>query len=55
MIILLIHDLGESKVCNLNVPTNISTREEDVTGLEIVVDNGRLDFVQILQGRNDLV
>lgn len=54
IIVLLIHDLGQSKVCYLDLTAHVALGQEDVAGLQVVVDNRRLDLVQVLECRHHL-
>lgn len=50
IVVLLVHDLGEAEVCDFDLPTHVALSQQDVAGLQVVVDHGRLDFVQVFEG-----
>lgn len=54
IVIVLVHNLGEAKVGDLYVAAYTAVAQEDVARLEVVMDDGRLDFVQVFEGRHDL-
>merc|ERR1712243_332664 len=56
VVVIIVHYLGQTKISYLNVTRNgiSATREQDVSRLEIVVDDGRFYLVEILQGRDNL-
>lgn len=54
VVVLLIHDLGEAEVGDLDLAADVPLREQDVPRLQVVVDDGRLDLVQVLQRRHYL-
>ena len=48
IVIVLVHDFGEAKVGDLYVAANGAVAQEDVAWLEVVMDDGRLDLVEVL-------
>lgn len=54
VIILLIHNLREAEVRDLDLAAHVALREQDVARLQVVVDDRRLDLVQVLEGRHHL-
>lgn len=45
VVVLLVHHLGQAEISDFNFATDIALGQEDVAGLQIVVNNRRFDFV----------
>ena len=55
IVVVVVHDLGQAKIRNPYVAAEaVPAAEQDVAGLDVVVDDGRLDLVEVLEGRDDL-
>ena len=50
IVIVLVHDLGESKIRDLDIAANVAVAEQNVARLQVVVNDGRFDLVQVLEG-----
>ena len=52
---LVVHDLGQAKVRDLDVPVEtVSADEKDIAGLQVIVNDGRFDLVEINESRHNL-
>lgn len=54
VVVLLVHDFAEAEVGDLDLAAHVALRQQDVARLQVVVDDGRLDLVQVLQGGHHL-
>lgn len=54
VVVLLVHDLTQAKISDLDLPADVALGEEDVPGLEVVVNDRWFDLVQVLERRDDL-
>lgn len=54
VVVVLVHDFRQAKVGDFDVTANVAVAEQNVARFQVVMDHGRFDLVQILQGGHDL-
>lgn len=54
IVVLLVHHLRQSKVGDLDLSANVAFGQQNVARLQVVVNDRRLDFVEVLESRDDL-
>lgn len=54
IVVLLVHHLRQPEIGDLNFAAYVALRQQNVARLQVVVDDGRFDFVQVLESGHDL-
>ena len=54
IVIVLVHDLRQAEIRDLDITAYAAVAQQDVARLQVVVDDGRFDLVQVFQSRYHL-